>query len=133
MENNPLKAGIIAENSMGVGSITPHMVRVRAAELALLDGRLSSESSKPYAAQARCELTGLSDKDPLDTVLEAAPESDRWDPVHGSTGKKVEVALGEDEDEEGRSDNERLVEAGVAEASLGQCLEATIAARERDL
>ena len=32
----------------------------------------------------------------------------------GSTGHKVPVISGEDEDAEGRSDNERLVEEGIA-------------------
>lgn len=48
--------------------------------------------------------------------LEAAPESEHWDPLPGSTGHKATVAPGEDEDDEGRSDNERLAEEGVAEA-----------------
>ena len=38
----------------------------------------------------------------------------------GSTGHKVPAAPSEDEDEEGRSDNERLVEEGVAEAEIDQ-------------
>jgi hypothetical protein len=56
----------------------------------------------------------------VEAVLESAPESERWDPVPGSTGHKVAMAPSEDEDDEGRSDDERLVEEGVAEAELDQ-------------
>ena len=41
--------------------------------------------------------------------------------------------VGEDEDEEGRSDNERLTEGGIAEAEIEQSLQATRAAAEKDL
>jgi hypothetical protein len=70
--------------------------------------------------------------DPKDAVLESAPESDRWDPVPGSTGHKVPVVPSEDEDEEGRSDNERLVEEGIAGAEHDQMLQATRAAAKKD-
>jgi hypothetical protein len=33
-----------------------------------------------------CLLTGVLDMDPNDAILESAPESERWDPVPGSTG-----------------------------------------------
>jgi hypothetical protein len=73
------------------------------------------------------------DTDPKDAILESAPESERWDPLPGSTGNKARVAPSEDEDEEGRSDNERLVEGGVAEAEIEQSFQATKAAAKRDL
>jgi len=133
MKTNPLKDGIVAENSAGIGTVTREMVRARAAELAILDGHLSSDATKAHFAQAKRELTGLPDEDPKDAILEAAPESERWDPVHGSTGQKARVAPSEDEDDEGRSDNERLVEGGIAEAGLEQSEQATKAAAKKDL
>jgi len=48
-----------------------------------------------------------------------------WDPVPGSTGQKVPVSGSEDEDDEGRSDNEQLVEEGAAGAELDRMLQAT--------
>ena len=51
----------------------------------------------------------------------------------GSTGHKVPVAPSEDEDDEGRSDNERLVEGGIAEAEIEQSFQATKAAAKKDL
>ncbi|MGA9578256.1 MAG: hypothetical protein WBV90_11610, partial [Terrimicrobiaceae bacterium] len=113
---NPLKEGALTENSAGIGTVTRGMVRERAVELALINGRTALEVSQSDWEQARRELTGEPDTDPKEAVLESAPESERWDPVHGSTGHKVPVASSEDEDDEGRSDSERLVEEGIAEA-----------------
>ena len=91
MKTNPMKDGIVAENSAGVGTVTSEMVRARAAELAIIDGLLSSAATKAHFAQAKRELTGERDEDPKQELLEATPESERWDPVPGSTGHKVPV------------------------------------------
>jgi hypothetical protein len=133
MKTNPLKDGVISENSAGVGTVTHQMVQARAAELAIIDGHLSHEATKSHFAQAKRELTGVPDMDPQDAILESAPESERWDPLPGSTGGKARVAPSEDEDEEGRSDNERLVEGGIAEAEIEQSARATRAAAKKDL
>jgi hypothetical protein len=45
--------------------------------------------------------------------------------VPGSTGDKVAAAPSEDEDEEGRSDNERLVDEGMAGAEHDLSLQAS--------
>ena len=92
------------------------MVRERAVELAVINGRSAKEVSKSDWEQAKQELTGKPDTDVKETLLESTPESERWDPVPGSTGDKVPTASSEDEDDEGRSDNERLVDEGIAGA-----------------
>jgi hypothetical protein len=125
MKKNPLKEGALTENSAGIGTVTRKMVRDRAIELAAINGRSAHEVSKSDWEQAKRELTGNSDMDSKEAVLESAAESDRWDPVPGSTGHKVPVASGEDEDEEGRSDDERLVDEGVGEAEHDQRRQAT--------
>src|SRR5580700_1886279 len=96
------------------------MARERAAELAVINGRSKQDVSKSDLEQAKRELTGKPDADPKEAVLESAPESERWDPIPGSTGSKAPVAPSEDEDEEGRSDNQRLVEEGVEGADHDQ-------------
>jgi hypothetical protein len=116
MKTNPLKDGVLTENSTGIGTVTRKMVRERAVELAIIDGRSAQDVSKSDWEQARQELTGKPDTDANEEVLESAPESERWDPVAGSTGDKVPTAPGEDEDDEGRSDNEKLVDEGIAGA-----------------
>jgi hypothetical protein len=133
MKKNPLKDGVISENSAAVGTVTRKMVQARAAELAIIDGHLSHDATASHFAQAKRELTGVPDTDPHDAILDSAPESERWDPLPGSTGTKARIAPSEDEDEEGRSDNERLVEGGIAEAEIEQSFEATRAAAKKDL
>jgi hypothetical protein len=125
MKTNPLKQGALTEHSAGLGTATPQMVRERAIELAIINGRSAQDVSKSDWEQAKRELTGDSDSDANQAVLESAPESERWDPVPGSTGHKVPVAPSEDEDEEGRSDGERLVEEGIAGAEHDRMLQAT--------
>ena len=122
----------MTENSAGIGTVTRKMVRERAVELAVIDDRSAQEVSKSDWQQAKRELTGQPDMDPKEAMLESAPESERWDPVPGSTGHKVSSAPSEDEDEEGRSDNERLVDEGIAGAELDQMDQATRAAAKQD-
>ena len=122
----------MTENSAGLGTVTHKMVRERAVELAVINGRSAQDVSKSDWEQAKRELTGEPDMDPKEAILESAPESERWDPVPGSTGHKVPVAASEDEDDEGRSDNERLVEEGIAGAEHDQMRQATRAAEKRD-
>ena len=121
-----MKQGALTENSAGIGTVTRKMVRQRAVELAVINGRSAQEVSTSDWEQAQLELTGNSDKGSNEATLETAPESERWDPVPGSTGGKVPVAAGEDEDAEGRSDNERLVDEGMAGAEHDQTRQATL-------
>jgi hypothetical protein len=125
MKTNLLKKGKVMINSAGIGTVTRKMVRKRAAELARLAGRSAREVSESDLATARRELTGEPELDPKQAALEAVPESKRWDPVPGSQGHKVQVSPGEDDDDEGRSDNEKLVEEGIEEAELDQMNQAT--------
>jgi len=126
MKANPMKDGVLTENSAGIGTVTRKMVRERAAELAVINGRSAQEVSKSDRDQAQRELTGEPDTDPKEVALESAPESERWDPVPGSTGHKAREAPSADEDEEGRSDNERLVEEGIADAEHDQMRQASL-------
>jgi hypothetical protein len=121
MKTDPLKQGALTENSAGIGTVTREMVQERAIELAVINGRSAEDVSVFDLEQSKRELTGEMDIDPKDAILESAPESERWDPVAGSTGHKVPVSSNEDEDNEGRSDSERLVEEGVAEPSTIKC------------
>ena len=130
MNPNPLKQGALTENSKGIGTVTRAMVRERAVELAVINGRSAQEVSKSDWEQAKRELTGKPDMDPEEAILDSASESERWDPVPGSTGQKVEVTAGEDEDEEGRGDNEKLVDEGMAGAEEDQMRQANLKRNE---
>jgi len=129
MKNNPLKQGVLTENAEGIGTVSRKMVRERAVEIAVINGRSAQEASKSDWDQAKLELTGEADIDPQEAILESAPEAERWDPVPGSTGHKAPETASEDEDDEGQSDSTMLVEEGIGEAEHDQRLQA---ARRRD-
>jgi hypothetical protein len=128
MDKNPLNKGVLTENSGGIGPVTREMVNARARELAEIAGRAVSKVDRE---QARRELTGETSIDPQEDILEAAPESDR-DISPGSTGRQVPETPNEDEDEEGRSESQQLVQEGVNEAEHDQMLQAARAARNKN-
>ena len=126
----PPKDAALIINSTGVGTVTDKMVRERAIELAEIDGRTAQEVSTSDLEQAKRELTGGSDQDPNEALLESAPESERWDPLPGTTGHVVPVTSFDDEDDEGRSVSDRLVEEGMLEAEHDQMVQAAKAAKK---
>jgi hypothetical protein len=124
MNKNPLNKGILTENAIGIGTVTLEMVEERANELAAIAGRVPPQASTIDYEEASRELTGESNIDVQAALLESIPESERWDPVPGSTGRHTPDSFGEDEDSEGRSESAQLVEEGVREAEHDQMLEA---------
>lgn len=118
MTTNLLKQGAFTEDGAGIGTVTRKMVRERAVELAAINGRKTHETTKSDLEQARLELTGRENSDANEVALDSATESDRWNPVLGSTGSMTAASPSEDEDNEGRSDNELLVDEGIAAAEL---------------
>ena len=132
MARNPLKDGNISENFFGIGTVSREMVLGRAEELATINGDWLHKVSASDFEQARQQLTGEPGTALEEADLEAPPESERWDLMPGSTGHKVRVAPSDDEDEEGRSDNERLTEEGVAGAEHDRMLQAARAAAKTD-
>jgi hypothetical protein len=46
MKSNPLKDGVLTENSAGIGTVTRKMVRERAVELAAMDERSGAERGR---------------------------------------------------------------------------------------
>ena len=132
MNKNPLNKGILTENAVGIGTVTPEMVKARARELAAIAGRVPPQLSDVDYEQAKRELTGGPDIDVQEAVLESISELERWDPVPGSTGRHAPESLGEDEDSEGRSESAQLVEEGIKEAEHDQMLQAAQAAQAND-
>ncbi len=124
MKIDPEKKAAIMINTAGVGTVTRKMVRKRAAELAVINGRSAHEASAVEWAQAKRELTGEPDRDPKEVVLESAPESERWDPLPGSTGHIVPVTSIDGEDDDGCSLGEKLIDEGIEEAGQDQMLQA---------
>ncbi len=128
MNKNPLNKGMLEENSVGIGEISDEMIADRAKELALIAGHPVTAA---YREQALRELTGESEMDANEELLESVAEDDRWDPLPGSTGHQVEESASEDEDEEGLSEDAQLFEEGVREAEHDQLLQAAKAAEKK--
>lgn len=112
MNTKPLHEGAIMIHGKGVGTISDEMIRNRASELAVIDGRAGENASQADWDEAERELTSGSEP----ASLESMPESERWNPIPGTAGQEAAVEFNDNEDEEGRSVEERLVQAGVAEA-----------------
>jgi len=121
MNKNPLNKGILTENFVGIGPATREMVRARARELSAIAGRQVTQADYE---RAKREMTGESDVDRQDALLDALPESKRWDPVPGSEGRQVPETPSEDEDDEGRSETVQLVDEGAKEAERDRMLQA---------
>jgi hypothetical protein len=130
MNKNPINKGIIAEKFTGIGAVTRDMVHERARELAMISGRAPHDVSQSDYEQAKRELTGGSDMDSQEEILESLPESKRWDPLPGSAGRMDPEPPSEDEDEEGRNESAQLVEEGVQEAEHDQMVQAETMARK---
>jgi hypothetical protein len=130
MEKNPLNKGMIVENFAGIGPVTREMVHRRARELALIAERPGAHVTQADYEQAKRELTGETDIDRQEALLESIPESKRWDPVPGSEGRQMPESPDEEEDAEGRSESAQLAEEGVGEAEHDQMLQAARAARK---
>ena len=64
MKTNLLKEGVLTGNSAGIGTVTRKMVRERAVEMAVINGRSEQEVSKSDWEQAKRELTGETSTDP---------------------------------------------------------------------
>ena len=132
MNKNPINKGALTENFVGIGTVTPEMVQARARELALLAGQAPPHVRQADYEQAKRELTGGPDMDRQEAVLQSLPEAKRWDPVPGSTGRQAPESASEDEDDEGRSETEQLVDEGAEEAERDRMFQAARAAKKTD-
>ena len=128
MKTNPLDEGRITNHSKPLGTVTRGMVLARAREIALINDRSPHEVLDADFAQARRELTGEDEESPQQLAEESLPESERWDPVPGTQGKRAETFPLDDE----QTENEKLVQEGVAEAEHDQMLEGSKEEGRRD-
>ena len=132
METNPSNKGVISSNFSGIGAVSRDLIDKRACELALLANRPNKEVTEEDFAQAERELTGGSDLDADEELIEALPESERWDPNRGSEGHQAPEVSNEDEDAEGRSETEQLVEGGLREAEHDKMVQAEESAQDEE-
>jgi len=124
MNKNPLSKGVLTENDVGIGPPTRKMVQARSRELALIAGRVPPHVTQSDYEQAKRELMGEPDMNRQDAMLESLPETNRSDPTPDSTGRQVPESPSEDEDDEGRSETEQLVDEGAEEAERDRMFQA---------
>ena len=128
MRKNQIDQGRFTEKGKGLGTVTEAMVRRRAEELALANGRSRDRTLNTDLEQARRELTGREGLTPQPTVAEQIPEEQRWQPIPESTGTKTEPTAAPDE----QIFPEELVEEGVEEAEQDQMTRSTKGSLRRD-
>jgi len=121
MNENPIEKGRLTQRGRGLGTVTETMVRQRAGELAVINGRSEKNIIDSDVEQARRELTGEENLVPQPSKAEEVPEDGRWDPVPGSTGQTAPTIAVPDE----QTVEEKLVEEGVEEAEQDQMIRAT--------
>lgn len=128
MELNPSDKNILRERIAETDPVTREDVQARARELALIDGHTPPDVTQAEYEQAKRELTGESDLDRQEAVLDAIPEGKRDDSEPDSAGQQVPDQISDEEDEEGRSESEQRAEKGVEKAEHDQVLQAAIEA-----
>lgn len=128
MKRNSIDEGRFSENSRGLGTVTERMVRERAEELALINGRGRHNVLPSDLDQARRELTGEERLNPETTPAEQIPEQNRWEAVPESAGHKAETVPAPDE----QTFAEELVEEGMEDAEQDQMVKATKESLRKD-
>jgi len=123
-----LEEGRFSDRGRGLGTVTEQMVRRRAAEIAVINGRTEHNVLDLDLEQARRELTGEEGLNPSPTAAEKLEEGERWPAVAESKGHQAPNVPAPDE----QTFAEKLVEEGVADAEHEQEVEATRESLRRD-
>jgi hypothetical protein len=123
----PEEGGKLVSHATGVGTVNEEMVKRRAEEIALINGRSPKHVGEADLEQARRELLG-EEVEPSHSVAERVPESERWREVGHSVGHRAPTVPAHDE----QTDTEKLVEEGIGEAEHDQMVEATRESLRKD-
>lgn len=110
MKKNPLNRNVLTDCSTRLDPVTREQVQARTRELAVIAGRTPQHVMQADYERAKRELTGETDPDRQDAVLDALPGEKRWAPVPGSTGNQFLESSSEDGDAGGRSGAGQLVD-----------------------
>jgi len=128
MKENQEEEGRFSLKAHGLGTVTEAMVRQRARELAVINGRSPHQILDSDLREAQRELTGEERLNPEPPPAEELPEEKRWVGVAESEGHKAPTVPAPDE----QTFAEKLVEEGVEDAEQDQMIRATRASLERD-
>lgn len=110
--------GRISEGLHGLGTVTESMVRQRAKEIALINGRSPNQLNEADFEAARAELTGGSALDEQQEEDSEPMVASLRDVTPGSSGHKIAPKLPSDEQRVA----EELVQEGVDEAEHNSML-----------
>lgn len=120
--------GKITQHGTGLGTITPDMVRKRARELALSDGRSAEEVTPADWDQARRELLGATASPTVESDVEEATSTTGWDPAPATIGRRADTQEIDDEE----TVAEQLIREGVEEADHDERVQAGRETRRRE-
>jgi hypothetical protein len=118
MKEPKIRQGKISEHFRGLGTVTPEMVRQRAREIALINGRSPDTYTEDDWQAAKLELTGAAN-DRLESDTEEIHGSKLWDETPGTSGHKTPVRTATDE----QTFAEQLAQDGVEEANHDKMLQ----------
>ena len=113
-----------SKHSSGIGPAPGDMAKARMRAMALIASRAEQDLAKADHEQAKQELIRKKGRVQQEAILDALPENKPWDEVTGSGGRQTSEPLSEEEDAEGRSEEEQLVDKGFIEAERDTIREA---------
>ncbi len=128
MKTNQIDEGRLSDRGEGLGTVTAKMVRQRAGQIAVVNGRSEKNVLDSDIEQALRELHGEDEINPPLSKEESIPEDKRWDPIPASEGHEATTVAPPDE----QSYTEKLYDEGVADAELDQEIEAERDERRRE-
>ena len=131
MDKNPSDLQALTGNLSGNDPVPREMEHERMPALSWETTPVPHHGSPAADEQAKREATRAAGADRQEAILDSISEVKQWDPVPGSTGLQIPESPSEDEDDEGRSESEQLVDRGVADAERDQIAQAALAAGKK--
>lgn len=127
MKQERYEEGRFSRQGQGLGTVTEEMVKARAREIAVINGRDEDQLLDSDLTRARRELTGEERLNPQASAEETLSEEQRGTGVPES-GHRVEAVPAPDE----QTFAEKLVEEGVQDAEHDQMVQATRESLKRE-
>ena len=132
MEKKPSDNKILTGNLTGNDPVPREMEHERMPDLTWDAAHVPPHEPSADEDPAKRELTRASGADEQEAILDSISEVKQWNPVPGSAGRQMAESPSDDEDDEGRSESEQLVDRGVEEAERDQIAQAARAAEKKD-
>lgn len=111
MKKQPFDRGVLKDNTAGFDPATRALVQACVRQLAMITGHAPPHVLQADRERSEGELTGETDLDQLDAMLDALSERKYADPGSGSTSLQTPEPSAEEADGEGKSETEQPVDA----------------------